>query len=573
MRIFDLQLKFSKQFSNQQKHSTVISLLLLLVWIGLGLGIRLFNLDLKPPASIEIATIGYSLGHGFKQIPLDQVVDLNTLLAPLRLDRTIGYSEVFRRLLEESTHPPLYFWLTRWWADLWLKDGDLVSLQVARSLSAVFGTLAIPGIFALGWMAFRSRLVAHLAAMLMAFSPYGVYLAQEARHYTLTVLWVMASLACLVESIRLIREKKAVPLWLSLVWIVVNGLGIASHYFFVLALSAQAIAIVFFWLVIRDPQPVRYLRGLSLAGVGTLATALVWLPMARSVAGNEMTTWIATSYELGDVFLPIPRLLVWMITMVMLLPIEGVSKVVVIGSGVIVLGVLIWAMPILVRQWRRAIANSPTRLPMIILTGYLFGSLIMFLLLIYGMGKDASLAARYHFGYFPAWILLVAVALANCRLNTTFNTITQNKVVTVMLTMALLGSLTVVSNYGFKKSLHSDALAAYIQQTSTAPILVAITHRTHSQIRELVALAYSFERLKLPPAATPQFMLVSDNQYGRDQFASQVKCLVANQPQPLNLIGVNLDLEADNLSALGCNQDQTRNLADSGYRDRFYLCN
>jgi uncharacterized membrane protein len=565
------------KFSNHLKRSNVVSLSLLLIWVGLGLGIRLLNLDLKPAASIEISTIGYSLGHGFRQIPLDRVVDLDTLLAPLRLDTAIGYPEVFKRLLEESTHPPLYFWLTRWWADIWLEDGDLVSLTIARSLSAVFGTLAIPSIFALGWVAFRSRLVAHLAAILMAFSPYGVYLAQEARHYTLTVLWVIASLTCLVEALRLIRQQRSVPLWLSLVWIVVNGLGIATHYFFVLALGAQAIAVVIFWLVIQDPQPVRYLRGLSLAGIGTMATALVWLPIARSVAGNEMTTWIATSYTLGDVLLPIPRLLAWMITMVMLLPIEGVPKTVAIGSGVVVLVILIWVMPILVQQWRRAIANSPTRLAMIIFTGYLFGSLIMFLWLIYGMGKDASLAARYHFVYFPTVILLVAVALANCRLNTTFNTITPNKVVTVMLIMGLLGSLTVVNDCGFRKSLHSDALAAYIQQTSAAPILVAITHKTHSEIRELVALAYSFEGLNRPQSATsfatPQFMLVSDNQYGRDRISSNIKRFMVSESQPLNLVGVNLDLEDDILLQLGCKQDQTKNLSDSGYRDRFYICN
>ncbi|PSB06968.1 hypothetical protein C7B62_21360 [Pleurocapsa sp. CCALA 161] len=560
--------------SNHQKHSIrTTSLLLLLIWVGLGLGIRLLNLDLKSAASIEISTIGYSLGHGFKQIPLDLVINLDTLLAPLRLDTAIGYSEVFQRLREESTHPPLYFWLTRWWAGIWLKNGDLVSLQVARSLSAVFGTLAIPSIFGLGWMAFRSRLVAHLAAILMAFSPYGVYLAQEARHYTLTVLWVIASLACLVEALKLIRQHRNVPLWLSLVWIVVNGLGIATHYFFVLTLSAEAIALVIFWLVIPNPQAVRYLRSLSWAGFGTLATALVWLPIARSVAGNEMTTWIATNYELSDVLLPIPRLFAWIITMVMLLPIERVVKTVVIGSGVIVLGILIWAMPILVQQWRRAIANSPTRLPMVILTGYLCGSLIVFLLLIYGLGKDASLAARYHFGYFPALILIVAVALANCRLNTTFNTITPNKVVTVILMMSFLGSLTVVSDFGFRKSLHADALAVYIQQTSQAPILVAITHRTHSEIRELVALAYSFKRLDLPPSATPQFMLVSDNQYGREQISSNVKHLVARQSQPLNLIGVNLDLDENILPELGCKQDNTKDLSGSGYRDRFYFCN
>ncbi|NJO95855.1 MAG: hypothetical protein HC764_07310 [Pleurocapsa sp. CRU_1_2] len=317
----------------------------------------------------------------------------------------------------------------------------------------------------------------------------------------------------------------------------------------------------------------RYLRSLSLAGFGTLATALVWLPIARSVAGNEMTTWIATNYELSDVFLPIPRLLAWIITMVMLLPIERVDKTVVIGSGVIVLGILIWAMPILVQQWRRAIANSPTRLPMITLMGYLFGSLIMFLWLIYGMGKDASLAARYHFVYFPTVILIVAVALANCRLNTTFNTITPNKVVTVMLIMSFLGSLTVVSDLGFRKSLHADALVAYIQKTSTAPILVAMTHQTHSELRELVALAYSFERLNPPEFNSPQFMLVSDNQYGREQISSNVKHLVANQPQPLNLIGVNLDIDDNILTELGCRQDNTKDLSGSGYRDRFYLCN
>jgi uncharacterized membrane protein len=561
------------KLSNYQKPSTAISLLLLLAWIGLGLAIRLLNLDLKPPASIEISTIGYSLGHGFKQIPLDQVVDLDTLLAPLGLDTTIGYPEVWQRLLEESTHPPLYFWLTRWWASLWLKDGDLVSLQMARSLSTVFGTLAIPGIFVLGWRAFRSRLVGHFAAILMAFSPYGVYLAQEARHYTLTVLWVIASVTCLVEALRLIHQKSRIPLWLSLLWIVINGLGIATHYFFVLTLGSEAIAVIIFWLVIKDPQPVRYLRGLSLAGIGTLATTLAWLPVAKSVSGNEMTTWIATSYQLGDVFLPIPRMLAWIITMVMLLPIEGVPELIAIGSGIIVLGVLIWAMPLLGRQWQRAIANAPTRLPMIILTGYLFGSLIMFFGLIYGLGKDASLAARYHFVYFPAVTLILAVALANCRLNTTFHRVTQNMVVAVMLIMGLLGSLTVVTDFGFRKSLHSDALAAYIQQTSKTPALVAITHKTHSEIRELVALALSFERLDPPASAPPQFILVSDNQYGREQFSSNLKQLVTDQSQPLNLVGVNLDLDDNILSELGCIQDQTKDLSSSGYRDRFYLCN
>ena len=561
---------------SHHQRSQLNSLILLLFWFGLGLGIRFWNLDLKPPASIEIATIGYSLGHGFQQIALDRSQDLDLLLAPLRLDTTIGYPEIFDRLVEESTHPPLYFWLTRWWAQIWLQDGDLVTLQVARSLSAVLGALAIPGMYALGWVAVRSRWVAHLAAVLMAFSPYGVYLAQEARHYTLTILWIIASSICLVEAIKLLARRRPIPLWLSLGWISVNGLGIATHYFFVLALGAEAIAVLCFWFFSGRPQFIKYLRSLSLAGIGTLATALVWLPVVRGISSNEMTDWIATSYDLSDILLPLPRLLTWMTTMLMLLPIEGISKHLAVVSGLIILGVLIWVMPVLIRQWRRAIAQSPTRLPMIILVGYSIGSLLLFLLLIYGMGKDLSLAARYHFVYFPALILLFAIALANCHFKSSAYPfgITYNRIIILMVAMGLIGSLTIVNDFGFQKSLRADTLADYIQQTATEPTIVAMTHQTHSELRELVALALSVERTRQAGAKNiePEFLLVSDNQYGQQQFFTYIQQVKQNLDLPLNLVGVNLDVEPDILVQLNCPRDRNRNVPDSGYSDRFYFC-
>ena len=559
--------------SNYSHRSTTISSLLLCLWTVLGSIARFYNLDLKPASSIEIATIGYSLGHGFNQIAIDRIVDLDTLLASLRLDLSIGYREVFQRLVEESTHPPLYFWLTHWWAGIWRSNGEIMSLQVARSLSAVLGTMAIPSMFALGWIAFRSRKVAHFAAILMAFSPYGIYLAQEARHYTLTILWVIASVACLVEALRLISQKQTVPVWLSLVWIIVNGLGIATHYFFVLALGAEAIAASVFWLLNRQQPIFKYMRSLIFVGLSTLATALVWLPIAVDVSGNEMTTWIATDYDLDELFLPLPRLLIWAITMLMLLPVEGVNKALAVVSGLIILAVFFSVLPVLFKQWRRAIANFPTRTGTIIFTGYLAGSLVIFLLLIYGMGKDISLAARYHFVYFPVLIAIVAVALANYQLQD-ISKAPNNKVVTAMLIMLILGSLTVINNLGFQKSRRTDALAAYIQQTATSPPLVAMTHQTHSEIRELVALALSFEQLNRTEISNePRFTLVSDNRYGEDNLAVNLRQAAAQPSQPLNFIGINLDIEDDRLKKLGCDRDKERNLSDSGYGDRFYFCN
>ena len=131
----------SRKNKNNQLH-----LLLLLGWLVIGVALRFTNLDLKPASSIEIATLGFSLGHGFSQIPLDQVISASTLLSPLRFDSSVSSADVIGNLMRESTHPPLYFWLTFWWTKLFVGDGELVSLFVGRSLSAIFGSLAIPAI-------------------------------------------------------------------------------------------------------------------------------------------------------------------------------------------------------------------------------------------------------------------------------------------------------------------------------------------------------------------------------------------------------------------------------------------
>ena len=542
----------------------------------MGLVLRFINLDAKPASSIEIATIGYSLGHGFNAIAIDRIVSLDTLLSPLRLDTSIGYGEIFTRLKNQSTHPPLYFWLTRYWISLWLQDGDLVTLQVARSLSAIFGTLAIPAMFGLARVAFRSRLGGHFAAVGMAISPYGIYLAQEARHYTLTILLAIASLTCLFRTLELIQQRISVSIWLGLIWTVVNALGIATHFFFSLVLAAEAIAVLVFWWFNHGDR-LLYLRGLSVAGLGTVAGGLVWLPIVRGISGNEMTSWIQTSYELNEILLPIPRLIAWMITMVMLLPVEGTPTLVTICSGITILVVLIWAVPILIKQWRSLWLNSNTRSPMIILSGYLFGCLLVFLLLIYGMGKDVSLAARYHFVYFPGLTLLIAETLASCcqasglksgsiRLATD-----ENRVVVLLLILGLLGSLTVINDFGFQKSRQSDRLVAFIQQNSL-PTVVAMTHKTHSELREMVALGLSFQRLNLRNESGTtkytQFILVSNNADAVDNLNN----IIAQQPKPLALFGINSDIGDESLQQLGCSRDKAVDLKDSGYRDRFYLC-
>ena len=172
----------------------------LLLWIVVGSVLRFYNLEGKTVWSDEWSTIVFSLGHSFRDIPLDTVIDLPTLLEPLRIGNSHNARDAIAHLMAESTHPPLYFVLSHWWLKLFANDGSLVSIWQARSLSAIFGVVSIPAMFGLGWLVFESLLAAQIAAALMAVSPYGIYLAQEARHYTLAILWVIASLACWITS-------------------------------------------------------------------------------------------------------------------------------------------------------------------------------------------------------------------------------------------------------------------------------------------------------------------------------------------------------------------------------------
>ncbi|NEO56496.1 MAG: hypothetical protein F6K54_27505 [Okeania sp. SIO3B5] len=399
-----------------QNHQKWLHLILLCSWILLGITLRWTNLADKSASSIEIATLGYSLGHSFFDLPLDRVISLDQLLSPLKFESTSTPTDVIHHLLGEDNHPPLYFVLNHLWFKLFSTDGELVSLWVGRSLSAIFGAVSIPAIFALGWLAF-SPLIAHIAAALMAISPYGIYLAQESRHYTLTILWIIASVTCLTAIMPYLQKRKIFPIWLGFLWVIINSLGISTHYFFALALTAEGLVIGWFWL--RDIQNLfqRYWWRIYLVALGTFIGCLVWLPIIGGIGNSQLTDWISTSFELDEIWHPIPRLLGWVLTMVWLLPIEGTSLFVTILSGVTLLIMLVWVAPGLWQGGKAQMNDIDNRFSFQVFVGFFVGAIALFLLIIYGMGKDLSLAARYHFVYFPIVIILLAAILGKCWVN------------------------------------------------------------------------------------------------------------------------------------------------------------
>ncbi len=568
--------------------------LLLLLWSAIGIALRFTHLGSKSPWTDEFSTLVFSLGNSFRTVPLDTAIALDTLLQPLQPNSALGAREVVQTLLSETNHPPLYFVLAHWWMDLFPADNGLVSLWVARSFPALLGAASIPAIFGLGIIAFRSHLVGHLAAAMMAVSPYGIFLAQEARHYTLAILSVIASLCCLVIALKNIQQQKPIPIPIALIWVVINTLGIATHYFFALTLCAEAIVLIWWGIgqtsvkFILSPAHLHACtrgmflkpwRRLYLVVAGTLAGGLIWLPLIQNGYDSKLTAWIKNSDRMGIEWIaPIFQAIAAWVTMLSLLPVEASQLPIIIASGLTMIVFFIWALPILVRGLKVRMQEPGSRIGIQVLGGFIVSAIAIFFLITYCLGIDLTRGARYNFVYFPAVIVLLGASLAvfwrqslleKSDYTTNFS---GKKAVAVIWLMGLMSALTVVFNLGYQKYYRPDLLVSLIEQQSQKPVLIATTHKTHVQTGEIMGIAWEFKHKFANNLATiPQFLLAHQEYKGDKAATATLQKTLAKMPRPLNLWLVNfyapVELKTQNCFA----QSQAKQSVD-GYEYQVYSC-
>jgi len=188
---------------------------------------------------------------------------LDELVTVSLLDRGLG--DVLGEIRETEATPYLYYLLAWPWARI-AGFGE-VGL---RSLSALFGTLTVPVAYAAG-TAFATRRVGLIAASLVSVHPLLVWYSQEARSYALLVLLG----ACTVLFLgRALQEPRGVDL---AGWAVASSLAIATHYFAVFLVLAEA-----GWLVAR----LRPRRPAVLASLVPIAVLAAHLPLLLAQRGN-----------------------------------------------------------------------------------------------------------------------------------------------------------------------------------------------------------------------------------------------------------------------------------------------
>jgi uncharacterized membrane protein len=577
---------------------------MLLFWVVLGLILRLMYLADKTLWTDEFATIVFSLGHSFDSVPLDQVITSAQLLQPLRPDSVSGVREVISHLMDESNHPPLYFVLTHFWLKLFPTSSGLVSVWGVRSLSALFGVAAIPATYLLGWVAFRSRLVAQISAALMAVSPFGLYLAQEARHYTLPVLWVIASLCCLTFAVRSVRDRTPLPLSVCIIWMIINALGLATHFFFAFTLAAEALAIALAGLAQSWRErgiwysSAHWWRIWMVAG-GAAVSGLVWLPFLKDVQDSELTRWIFRDWGLGwNWLIPIGQAIAGWITMLYLLPIQTSVPWINWISGSLLIGLMIWTIPKLYWGLKAENLGREKRLAAWALECFIGSAVLLFLGVTYFFSADLTSAFRYNFVYFPAVIVLVGLGLSTgwdaaskiAKVSATdvpyemlgvLRTGGRNGVILVGL-LSCLGALTVVSNLGYQKIHRPDVVAQAIQRQSTqtsqtaqqATVLVAIAHRTHGQTGRMMGIAWDLQHSALSNLH-PLFLLAHHSEQPRSVTIALRKAL-NHLSDPLDLWLINFQdvptQSLDNLLQQNNCTAQAKTQAVDGYRYRLYQC-
>ncbi|HAC62478.1 MAG TPA: glycosyltransferase [Cyanothece sp. UBA12306] len=590
-----LKVQLSQRLVDQLPKSN--NWLLLGLWVVIGGILRFTQLAAKPPWTDEFATMVFSLGNNFNSVPLNQVIPIDVLLQPLRFNADAGVSDVVSLILQEDNHPPLYFVLAHLWTKLFPPLGEYVDIWMMRSLPALLGILSIVGVYFLGKIAFRSPLIGQISAVLMAVSPYGIFLAQEARHYTLSILFVIASLTCLVVAINHVFNAKKIPFWLVLLWIFINGLGLSVHFFFGLTLLAEGMTLSF--LIYRQLKTEKSqlrlsksnLFSLSLVVLGTMTTGLVWMGIIISQGyGNNMITWIHPLEHILYLISPPFQLLAVWVPMISLLPVESSSIPIVIISALILLLFFIWMIPYVVQGIKKGLQLNTYNLQLRILMIFICSSILLFLGITYIIGLDITRGARYSFVYFPAVMVIVGASLAmfwndlkpdqRIILNkpnfhpifwvkTLYSKLNSNGKLAVyaVVFMGILGAITVLVNLGYQKYYLPDRLVAVIKETASHPVLIATTHKSLVQTGETMGIA--LELTKSSELQDTSFLLAHQTKLNDPQVTQILEEAVQKLNHPLEVWTVNFHGSID---LNHCSLDDKKYPYINGYGYQRYIC-
>lgn len=547
----------------------------ILVWFAIALSLRLIHLSVPSLWMDEVATILFSLGNSSHTIPLNEVISLDQLLQPLEVTPSATAADVVENLLAEDNHPPTYFVIAHAWMQLFHRADGYASVWGARSLSAMFGALGVPAIYLLAWVNFQNRTIGLLCAALIAVSPLDVFLSQEARHYTLAILMVMASLICYSLSIRALLKKETIHWPVGLSWVAINALSLSVHYFCGLTIVAEAVSLLF--LLIQQCRTdasawkqAHWLR-LYIVAAGTLASVIIWLPLLLNFYGSPQSSFLKSGAVGWQQWVnPIVQSLAGYLYAVLSPVTNGygiLSVTAIVASCFLLLAVY---APWLINQLRRSLSfqirQTHSRRGIQSMGGFFLSANVLFLLICYGLGFDITRGHRYSFVFFPSILVIVGAGLMPFWIAKTTSGITSSQsfervklpllnqsitgkafVITVVV-IAFLGSQVIVNNASSLKFYKANQFVDLVRSESTYPIVIGTETTITAQPIvigiEIMSVGWEVKR-QLDDSAQrwlkrPQFVIAENNATKGFESQTQLVQSFSSVLRPLDLWLLNM---------------------------------
>ncbi|MEM8821871.1 MAG: glycosyltransferase family 39 protein [Pseudomonadota bacterium] len=248
--------------------STRSLVLLALLAIGIGIVLRFAEIDRKIFWFNEVFTAlrlscEFETRGQFPELMDAGPIRPSTLRAYQVPDAEDGYLCIVRSLAaKDRLHPPLYYFAARGWVDL-----VGFSTEKLRILSAIFGVALIGAAGWLGREVFRDGRAGWAMAGLVAVSPIFIRYAQEARSYT---LWLVFAVLAFVFFLRALRSDDWRNWSICLLFLVIAAW---THLLTLALLASFAL-----FLILRDgPRVTRDAIRLAIVGGATLLLISPWL--------------------------------------------------------------------------------------------------------------------------------------------------------------------------------------------------------------------------------------------------------------------------------------------------------
>lgn len=532
---------------------------LLAIIMGVAIALRVWHLGTKPLWLDEVIGAIFTLGKGLDDVPLGVMFPLTDLAQIFSLAPGLSCTQIAQTVATESVHPPLFFCLQYAWLNHWLPllssiipafDDTDGWIWVLRSLPTLIGIMGVFGIYLLGRMVHGPR-TGLIAAGLMAVSPFAVYLSQEARHYTLPMLWTILGLMALVRIQDLMVRQRPFPLWLLAIWIGVNSLGLYTHYFFVLDFVAQGVAMGG-WIVwdIRWGDGVlakagnrlyQYIGQLGIAMTVVIISYAPWISTLLQHINRPETDWLKPyKPDWGDRVAPLYQIVMGWILMVISLPVESQPLTIAIPSVLVMVSFGGWLGWQIFRGLRQAWQVQRDRPILQLFLLLIISLIIQMLAIVYILDKDITAIPRYNFISYPIFLILIAIGFSA---SPTPSLPRSPAPLTLTLLVGLLSALLAIHSIVFQKGYYPHQVAQDMTRAPHNSLLVAVSYRSLQEVALGLSFALEIEKRYSTQddetiangRADPAYLMFIDRSKGFGPAWRQLKNAPHDRPLPVNL--------------------------------------